>query len=301
MKQTICIITGSGNGLGSGHLQRMMNLSRFIRKHTPHDSRICISGQVAGIPTEMRSFFTDSLPPCSLIIRDMRDSTAEEIIDLRRTAPVISIDDCGPGRGLADLSVDLLPNPLNAAPRDDLFLFGHTFTESIRAMRSERIVKEIDVALYCGFRTGTEAARALLSLVPDELSCAVLAGSDSRLVTRGESTPLSLSCAATLFASKVLVSHFGITLYEGHLAGCRLVSVNPTDYHSRLTDMAAPRLAIVNLGLLYRTDTAAAAAALLDMSRIPPADPTDPAGALGLIERNLHNFYTSIAPFMTGV
>lgn len=296
MQKRISIITGAGGHLGSGHLQRMANLADFILRESTHEVYLVMAEGEKLLPPSLRSLCVDSPPPTtSLIIRDMRDSTFDEITALRRVAPVIAIDDCGSGRNLADIQVDLLPNPYNSMPRNDLFLFGHSFTESMRSIHKRRIRKTIDVALYCGFQPKHETIESLFAIVPDGLTCAILAGDDSRLIDRGRTLPLAGSCAETLLASRVLISHFGITLYEGHLAGCRLVSINPTGYHASLVDKVGSTLNPINLGILPISNPSNAATIILDAAQNPPVHSIEPAMAFEEIARKLQNFLTFIS------
>ncbi len=300
MQKRISIITGVGGHLGSGHLQRMANLAEFIIGETAYDVSIVMKGGVDLLPPALRPRCVDSIPSASsLLIRDMRDSTLEEMSALRRVAPTIAVDDCGPGRNLATHPIDLLPNPLDTVPRSDLFLFGHAFTASIRAIDIKTINKTIDVALYCGFRPVPETVQSLLSLVPEELTCALLAGDDSRIIESKRSVPLPCSFAEALLASRVLVSHFGITLYEGHISGCRLVSVNPTAYHASLVDKVDPVLNPVNLGILPVTNPSHAASIILKTARNPLVKSIETAIILEQITRKLRNFLTEAAKIIS--
>jgi hypothetical protein len=296
MRKKISIITGAGGHLGSGHLQRMASLVDFIRKETSHEACIVMGDEAGLLPPALRSLCVDSIPQSSaLLIRDIRDSTSEEMRALLRIAPVVAIDDCGSGRNLATHAIDLLPNPLDSAPRNDLFLFGHTFTESIRAITKKRIIKTIDVALYCGYRPAQHTIDHLLSLVPRELTCAILAGNDSRFIKRGQAFALTCSCAEALLASRVLISHFGITLYEGHLAGCRIVSINPTPYHARLVDKIGPELNPVNLGIIPVEDPLDAAMIILKAARNPLINSIETAMVLEQINGKLRNFLSKLS------
>ncbi len=277
----------------------MANLAHFIRRVTT--SRAFITG--GEIPDflspDMHSLFANSiLPSSSIIIRDMRDSDIDEMGKLKRFAPVIAIDDCGPGRDLADMAIDLLPNPVNATPRSDLFLYGFTFTESIRDMKKRHVEKTIDVALYCGFHPRPSIIKSLLSFVPKGLTCAILSGPDSLIIEKGRAAPLPISYAETLFASRVLISHFGITLYEGYLAGCTLISVNPTDYHAHLATIAATDIRSTNLGLLHDIDPSEAKETILAAAKNPRTDIKEPRKALEQIELRLDRFYSKIHPFL---
>lgn len=296
MQKRISIITNAGGHLGSGHVQRMANLADFIRRETTHEVYIVMKGGAGLLPPSLRPLCVDSIPPASsLLIRDMRDSTLEEMSALRRIAPIIAVDDCGPGRNTATQPIDLLPNPHDTVPRNDLFLFGHNFTETIRAIDMKTIDKTIDVALYCGFRPAPETVQSLLSLVPEELTCALLAGDDSRIIEGKKSVPLPCSFAESLLASRVLVTHFGITLYEGHMSGCRIVSANPTAYHASLVDKVDPELNPVNLGILPVPDPSHAASIILKAARNPLVNYIETSMILEQITGRLRSFLSEVS------
>jgi hypothetical protein len=54
--------------------------------------------------------------------------------------------------------------------------------------------------------------------------------------------------AGLLLRARVFISHFGLSLYEAKLAGCSVLSLNPTAYHSSLADMVAGTIVDVNAG-----------------------------------------------------
>ncbi|MGL4368968.1 MAG: hypothetical protein ACRCUT_04755, partial [Spirochaetota bacterium] len=99
-----------------------------------------------------------------------------------------------------------------------------------------------------------------------------------------------------LFA-KNLISHFGITLFEGSLCGCRLFSINPSQYHSQLTETASPLLDISNFGVYPDIDEAAAKNRLKEAASVP----TRNISFSNLQDQVRHNFdlaFEKIKPFI---
>jgi len=263
MHPEITIVTGWGNHLGTGHIQRMTNLVDFINGHTSMGAFIVSDSIPEFIPSHLRSSFTRTIQPgCRLIVRDKRDSSIEEMTSLKQSGRVITIDDCGPGRELADCAIDLLPNLKYSITKKGLFIYGYAFSDSIRRLGNQPIRKDIDYALYCGINPSREIVDFFLSLVPVKSSCAVLAGNASFIINNGEKLPLDRSYAETLLSTRVLISHFGITLYEGQLAQCRLITMNPTEYHSHLSDRAGSELNCINIGVTGSIDITEARATL---------------------------------------
>ena len=263
--------------------------------------RACIATGAAPdfLPARARDHFAlDIAHDSACIIRDCRDSSVEEMLRLKTTCPVIAIDDCGPGREYADLAIDLLPNLHYSVYSKDTFIFGYNFTDSIRSLGSRRIEKKIDIALYCGMDASPAEVRRLVPMLPDRATTAVLAGDNSHYLQDGLRFPLDMSVSETLAASKVLFTHFGITLYEGHAAGCRLVCINPTPYHAELADRARADLDIINLGVVGRVNPELGRASLAAAMRSFPAGSIDTADILRVIDTGLENFHASIKPLI---
>ncbi|MBN2157956.1 MAG: hypothetical protein JW807_01080 [Spirochaetes bacterium] len=291
----ISIITGWGDGLGTGHLQRMATLSDYLARKTSIRPFILGIHEPELLPSPLRDRLSqDVVPGSSCIIRDRRDSTIEEMLRLKEHGPVLAVDDCGPGRDRADRAVDLLPNLDRPVPDKRLFIYGYNFTKSVRQFGNRGIEKNIDIALYPGYSSDKNTVDTLLSLVPATCTCALLAGENSRLIKNGTSSPLASSYAEALISAKVLVSHFGVTLYEGHLAGCRLVSINPTSYHSMLADRAKTEFEMANLGILSDVDRDFARSVILSAINNPPVRSIHPADMLATIEKGLDGFYRAI-------
>ncbi|MDR3237890.1 MAG: hypothetical protein LBT84_05235, partial [Spirochaetia bacterium] len=184
-----------------------------------------------------------------LIVRDMRDSSGEEIRALQRIAPVAVIDDRGTGRAAADKAIDLLPHPEQRAGecRSDAFLYGYEFVKSLEGLGSEPIGKDIPFVMY-------QSTGSMPSCAPPELPGIILArGGRFKIGKGGALEAVSMPYARVILAANVIVSHFGIIMYEGFLGGASLVALNPGGYHNRLTD-CAHELNIINCGLLESAD-----------------------------------------------
>lgn len=248
----IGIKTDWSASLGMGHIQRMTTLLGFL------NSRKNVTAFI--VPGEIPGFFPASLRSCvkkdfdkktDIIIRDMRDSSSGEIAELRRISPVLVIDDNGSGRDSADYRVDLLPNPL----RDDsdlkgCFIYGYNFISSLEKNRDRTFEKIFDFALYPGNSPDDEYVEFLLSLLPEKSKAVLLMGANSIMIDGKKRVSLSgMSQAEIILSSRVVVSHFGITLYEGIISGCRTVSINPSEYHNTLSEMIKGETGLLNLGI----------------------------------------------------
>jgi len=65
----------------------------------------------------------------------------------------------------------------------------------------------------------------------------------------GSRTHPAAGYAEMLLSSRVAVTHFGVFLYEAGVSGCGLVTVNPTEYHSGLAEIAGRSMELTNLGV----------------------------------------------------
>ena len=111
-KKNIIIVTGTGGILGTGHLQRMLNLAVHLNSTDDFSASIFLKQNYYHTEKSFGNIITDSIPEnTDLIIRDMRDSSAEDIQLLKEKAPVLVVDDSGPGNMSADYIITLLPVP----------------------------------------------------------------------------------------------------------------------------------------------------------------------------------------------
>jgi hypothetical protein len=182
---------------------------------------------------------------CDLIVRDMRDSSIEEIKFLQKSAPVAALDDRGSGREAANKIIDLLPHPAHnfeaGAYHPEAFLYGYEFGKSLAALGG-LVYKDTDFVMYSGADAG--AAEFLLAAAPRELSGVMFTQGRSLKIKDGKySGELDRARAGIILSANVLVSHFGITMYEALLGGARIVAVNPSEYHDLLSQSAGGLIA----------------------------------------------------------
>jgi hypothetical protein len=230
-EHAILIITAHGAGYGSGHLSRMRTLSAAFSERGLSVQLHCGDG------AQHASLQPDLYGQYSCIIRDMRDSAADEINTLKKHGPVIVLDDLGTGRDSADSALDFLPGP-ESAFRPDTFLCGAAFMEWVRnappLVRKERI------------------AATYVPGAPESLN------NDLRATIPGleiVSFPdAGISFPATIAGAGCLLTHFGISCLEAHLLGTPLVAISPGPYHRTLAIHAAELLNIRDAGLLSHAE-----------------------------------------------
>jgi len=182
----------------------------------------------------------------------------------------------------------------NGDYRPDSFIYGYNFQNSVRDLGETTILKDIDISIYCGADPSEKSMDDLLALVPVDATVALLMGEDSEIIKNGKRKPnKTRSYGETILASRVLLSHFGITLYEGHISRCRLISLNPTQYHSDLADQAT-ELDIMNLGTAGQFDTNIAKREISAMIESAKTESITPGEVNKKIFMKLNNFHKII-------
>ncbi|HOO70711.1 MAG TPA: hypothetical protein PK926_03040 [Spirochaetota bacterium] len=294
MPELISIITDWGGFYGSGHAQRMASLCRALNE-APGVSAVLVNGKTPDFLAGSAAFTVSPVPAArsDLIIRDMRDSSSEEIFSLRKTAPVLVIDDIGPGRGAADFVLDLLPNPAagsgNADYREDCYLYGHNFIDSLRSLGQEILEKNIDLAMYAGAGAADADIGFFRSLVPEGKNAVIMAGPVRHTVNIPPGLSLdAMNYAEVLLRSRVFIAHFGLSLYEARLCGCAVLSVNPTPYHSRLADMVPGSVVDINAGTRGELDEAGIRGLCRDLLESRKFSETVPGEILEQAQRKLY-------------
>jgi hypothetical protein len=252
----VALLCRWGEGYGMGHIQRMCSLYFFLELNGCEP--VIVSRDTLPADLASREFRSADTVDSSfdLVIRDMRDSSEAEIIELKKKAKVVVVDDLGEGRNKADCAVDLLPNLVHSIKKDASFpfIYGFNFSREIDTLGGSEVRKTIDFCVYAGALKDDRYEEFLRDCLPSGATAVILNGGSmsgvniDRHALEGMSYPLPLLC------SRNLVSHFGISLFEGALCGCGLYSVNPTKYHSDLCAAAKPIIEIENFGVYPEID-----------------------------------------------
>lgn len=242
MDKKVTIITGRGGELGTGHLQRMLSFVHYSKNISCFDAKIYSATiNLEDIP---QNFITDSLENSSLIIRDMRDSTSDEIKPLKEYGPVLVIDDLGEGAIVANHSIFLLPNRISAEIHFDKFLYGYNFYTGLQQLQREIFYKDIDFLIYAGFNPPEKIIRLLRELLPGEANSFILLHGKAYKVYKDEFIPCEDSYPEIMLRAKNVITHFGVTLFEANISGCNIIAFNPSKYHEELTATVAKKFNI---------------------------------------------------------
>lgn len=249
-KTKIVIVTGTGGIFGTGHMQRMLNLAVHLNRTDNFSASIYLKHKEYPLEEKFNSLLTDTLQTgTGLIIRDMRDSSAEEMQLLKQAGPVLAIDDSGEGRKYADYTLSLLPVPSenleSARPDKSIFLYGYNFTEGITLLNKKKHFKrDIDASVYAGFAPSPELLDLIRKSIPDSFNSVLLAGGKAVNFT-GEILLSETPYAEVISRSKIVITHFGLTMFEADACGCKIAALNPTEYHSSLTDLIDKEFSII--------------------------------------------------------
>lgn len=249
-RKRITIVTGTGGHLGTGHYQRMLNLALNLNMSDNFSAQIYLKHNEYQPHKQFAALFTYAVSIDSdLIIRDMRDSTRDEILSLKMIAPVLAIDDSGEGAEYADHSINLLPIPsersVHSAIDRSLFLYGFNFAVGIDSLRRREFRgRDIDVSVYAGYDPSDELVSSIKGSIPEGAVSVLLALGKASPLT-GQFNPDGIDYAEVISRSRVVVTHFGLTMYEGNACGCSIAALNPTLYHSSLTKTVAEIFRII--------------------------------------------------------
>ena len=240
-KKKILIVTGTGGILGTGHIQRMLNLAVELNQKNNFCTSILLKRNEYPLPEKLATLITRSIPSdTDLIIRDMRDSSVEEILLLKKNAPVLAIDDSGEGKKTADYSLSLLPVPSDNLqdnkPDTSLFLYGYNFSQGIRNLEKKSLTRDIDVAVYAGYNPSPEIVASVKKSIPQTACSVLLEGGKAHNLTGKILSPY-IEYTEVISRAKIVITHFGLTMFEAHACGCSIAALNPSSYHSSLTDI----------------------------------------------------------------
>jgi hypothetical protein len=240
----IAIVTGQGDHLGTGHFQRMASV--FLTK-TPGHSFTLVMDELPDISEYPEINHSSSIPAhTTLILRDKRDSTVEEIDFLQQYAPVIAIDDHGPGSREAFQAIDLLPSlGINRIYRPELFLYGYNFIRGLTSLDSHG--EQNYIAIYLGETT----SEPLLAPLFQKLS----AVTELQFIgtAPGGYSASSHSPSHVIAHSSIVITYFGITMFESFLCQKPVIAIQPSLYHNSLAETMSHKL-LYNKGYFKKID-----------------------------------------------
>lgn len=238
--QHIVLVPAAGNGTGSGHLRRCCDIARTLR--TGHRVSLVRPPANPTVPHDLADLFVDAIPQsATVIVTDLFRSSYRQIQSFKNTAPVVSLDDGGAGRVLADYCLDVIPSPIRKHPpncADPSFL-------RLPRQRKHETGKHIERVLVTGGGSdeagqALPAARVAARLFP-QVACIDPDASSAK--TAGDLSGLWIippvpELREKLASYDLVITHYGLTAFEALAAGCRVILFSPTPYHYRLARYA---------------------------------------------------------------
>lgn len=232
----IVLVPAAGDGRGSGHLRRCSDIARTLR--ADHRVSLVRPGTVAAVPPDIADLFVDELPgSASLIVADLFRSTRSQIHSYRKIAPVVCLDDGGPGRAIADYCLDTIPSPARRHPpncEDPSFLRLPRQRKHGTGAVIERVLVTAGGLDEAG--QALPAARAAARVFPEVLC--IDPGASSAKADKDAASlriiPPVQELREMLASFDLVITHYGLTAFEALAAGCRVILFSPTPYHFRL-------------------------------------------------------------------
>jgi len=249
-------------GRGTGHLRRacmlMQELSGRLRC-VLYLRNTLQAPFVQGVIKKMGITAVVSEIPeraCVFILDNFRTDT-EEILRLKKIAPVVALDEGGEGRAFADYLVDILPAlPLNAEKNviPDYLLANMSDVRFISLPRKRKadgalqkyekngrycfIPEEARALIVCGGEDAEQMALPLaytIAALGTEVS--VIAPNEKGYSQQQINVyvyPYLEHLRERLCEWDIIVTHYGFTAFEALAAGCAVMLISPTEYHYAL-------------------------------------------------------------------
>lgn len=264
MAKSLLLVPSVSRSNGTGHLKRMIKLARELSSYDDISPLLFLGDGPGDFNSLVDQFpmlkdiphVTDltSDQTYDVVILDKRETTKNEWLSWEKRGPVIAVDEGGAAREYASFLIDVLPNLSNHSPNiKDLSLLG-------LAKGKERDVLPGEPRFLISF--GGEDPKgltkpALKALVErggvEPCRIGVVQGP---LMKREEySYPVTLyrqpeSLEKIFEDYHILIGSYGLTPLEAINAGCRVILINPTFYHEKLSrSMGLPSAGVGLIGI----------------------------------------------------
>ncbi len=257
----ILLFVKAGKGYGFGHLKRAIELFKLIKSY--YGVYFIIDGdELAYKYLETRSILFDIYKNSynfirlvrrhspSLVVLDCRDSDISFTKRLKRHTKVLSIDDHGSGLAYSDININVLP-VIDKAIANFSGLEYFIMDKSIaRYKRGYNSYNRIIITF------GGEDPYGLTSFTVDILkgfdhsySLTVILGPLYRGIREWDNVEVmdyNSNFYYEIQHSDIVITSFGLTVYEAVYIGTPVVVINPTSYHNGLANELE---GIINLGV----------------------------------------------------
>lgn len=248
-------------GEGTGHLRRVVKIIKDIVR----DIRCAIYIKKDEGIKEVASHILEELPEgimveeipkdVFLIVLDNFRTSKDEMLFLKKQAPVVAIDEGGAGRAYADFLLDILPSLKMEKTEESLKYFANIEDVSfialplhrrkeLRAKQQKIVMRNAKLLVVCGGENAANMALPVanilsemgfqVSLVAPNLSFDDIEKCSEKIKTYAKIDNLR----EKLYEWDIIVTHYGFTAFEALVAGCLVLLISPTQYHYNLSVMA---------------------------------------------------------------
>lgn len=306
----ILLVPSVTKGNGSGHLVRCLSLARalgsgaavFVAENrsgaawSAAELQLAYSREVQGIPI-ISDLKADQA--WDLVVLDRRSTPVEELGFWERLAPVLAIDEGGPGRESVSYLLDVLPRLSIGGRRARAALEPNKASLAFIDLPSHRREPPGGFRRVLVSFGGEDPAGLGLTMARTLLREGLVEPAGLTVVSgalRNGAPPVGLDGVTVLGPVQDLKEHlcrydlvftsFGLTAYEAAYAGCGVILLNPSLYHAALARKAGfPDIGVLRPDLkALRRWLASPAAMLAHVAAIAPGEAESLAGFISRIE-----------------
>ncbi len=262
---SVIIYTRAGKGYGYGHLKRSISLyNKLIEKYQvsiiiyeyKSAKAILESKKIKyysiNSSTQLKKVLTSRRP--NLLITDIRDTSLEITKWMRKYTKILSIDDYGLGSHYANVTIHMLAKPsqlsLTANFTGQKYL---VLPDDLITYKKKKSVHEIkNVLISFGGEDPYGLSKQTISLInklTGEYNITIILGP---LYQGTKDLPVAKiidfpdNIYPYIEESDILITSYGLTVYESLMIGTPVITINPTEYHN---DLAQQVIGINNLGV----------------------------------------------------
>jgi 2-polyprenyl-3-methyl-5-hydroxy-6-metoxy-1,4-benzoquinol methylase/spore coat polysaccharide biosynthesis predicted glycosyltransferase SpsG len=255
MNQTsILIVPCCEEGRGGGHLNRCISLTNDLRS-AGREAYLYLQEKTEKINNllQIKNFDASRIlnknqinRPFGLVILDRYQTPHDELLQWKKIAPVIGIDEGGCYRDYFDFLIDILiPEGFEPPPAN---ITSCCLLDLPQKRKSEQDTKNSNLKILIAFgqedaaELGLSAIKKLAQMNFKEAEITLLKGglNNSKLPIPGNIKVLDSipNLADHLYEYDIVITHYGITAYEALCAGVKVFLDHPTHYHKKIARAA---------------------------------------------------------------
>lgn len=257
-QRRVLIIPENRRGHGTGHFRRCMRLSaellqqncmvQWYLPHAPEKDGYALEEMGTLIHEDLSwiECIVDRTQTFDVVVMDLRECAAEMLNQLPSDCLTVAIDPRGDLRTFSDCVIDTMP--LESTPQEDSQLqepniYDTAFQYRPRNRRETwpRELRRV-IVLFGGEDRDEHTiavSTALRNTLPDSVELTAVLHDASKSVPANILTRApSPNIAEELHSYDLVVSHYGLTLWEALWARVPVIALNPTDHHQQLAEAA---------------------------------------------------------------